>query len=397
MLLWRPLGSIPPPTGLRGRLSSGQGCATSGIAHPPTTTGPGAVHVQSGPGFMIGVVDLASLPASSVGPNATIKDASDDKGTRLTSLSPFPCCDHALPSRPTLGGKLYLLGGFVREAARNDLYMIQTRENAATLMQTAGEPSPPQSKGRRRLCPSEPGLIVRSSDTKMDGSQIQPRGEQDRLDDALYLLNITTSGPGHAGRYGHAVTMVSSRFFVFGGQVDGEFFSGLWLFDLNSLRTRAAWELYEPSTTEKPARRMGHACTAFEDRITIFGGTDGSYAGGIDLPSSNGKGKAPVRPRRDDDGEVLNEDSFDAGTSKSYRSSHGQHQHQVVQAKSSLANYRDGSGSPTGSIDSGFGSGVLQSAGIEEQGEQKYAELAVRFKQFRAQCQYVAIQLLGVA
>lgn len=266
--------------------------------------------------------------------------------------------------------------------------------------------------------------------------------------------------------------------------------------------------------------------------------TPPSSSAGYDT-SANGKGKAPVRPRRDDDGEVLNEDSFDAATSESYHSSHGQHQQQVARAKSPAsravspeqqgqqyqqqsimggvngvtgrsspaiagssaptgraspltagraspmtgraspvvdirstkpaqppegyyaqqqiaaqnqalgsngyarpgsrghggqgsvgniaadlvrdlkakevemdslkrqmtwmkealgratkagfvtappANDRDGSGSPTGSIDSGFGSGVLQ-GGIEEQGEQKYAELAMRFKQFRAQMQ----------
>lgn len=48
---------------------------------------------------------------------------------------------------------------------------------------------------------------------------------------------------------------------------------------------------------------------------------------------------------------------------------------------------RDGSGSPTASIDSGFSSGVLHGPGIEEQGEAKYAELALKFKQFRAQVQ----------
>jgi hypothetical protein len=89
-----------------------------------------------------------------------------------------------------------LFGGLVREAARNDLYMIQTRDNAATLMQTAGEPPSPRVGHACALVSQV--LIVWGGDTKMDGSQIQPRLEQDRLDDALYLLNIsawTASSP----------------------------------------------------------------------------------------------------------------------------------------------------------------------------------------------------------
>ncbi|KAJ6604468.1 hypothetical protein DFH09DRAFT_1018615 [Mycena vulgaris] len=196
------------------------------------------------------------------------------------SPSPFPRYGHALPATPTASGDLYIFGGLVRESARNDLYLFSSRDQSATLLQTAGEGPSPRVGHASALVSNV--LIVWGGDTKTD-----PKSKPtDKQDDYLYLLNlvsrewtkVTVYGPAPVGRYGHAVTMAAgSKFIVFGGQVDGEFLNDLWSFDLNSLRTRATWELCEPVTPERPAQRTGHACITFENRIIVFGGTDGQY------------------------------------------------------------------------------------------------------------------------
>ncbi|KZT75075.1 hypothetical protein DAEQUDRAFT_659712 [Daedalea quercina L-15889] len=196
------------------------------------------------------------------------------------SPSPFPRYGHALPATATATGELFLFGGLVRETVRNDLYLLSTRDLSATLLQTAGEVPSPRVGHASALVGSV--LIVWGGDTKTNGKA----KSGDKQDDGLYLLNlvsrewtrVATYGPSPVGRYGHAVTMVGSKFYMFGGQVDGEFLNDLWAFDLNSLRTKAMWELVEPAEgSPRPAQRTGHICVTFENKIFLFGGTDCQY------------------------------------------------------------------------------------------------------------------------
>jgi hypothetical protein len=100
---------------------------------------------------------------------------------------------------------------------------------------------------------------------------------------------VTVHGPAPIGRYGHAAAIVGTVFFVFGGQVDGAFLDDIWAFDLNTckfeswfpacqvnlsiivlVRTRAAWERYDPTSPERPARRTGHICVPYQDKLVMY-------------------------------------------------------------------------------------------------------------------------------
>lgn len=195
------------------------------------------------------------------------------------SPSPFPRYGHALPTTSTSNGDLYLFGGLVRETPKNDLYLFNTRDYVASLVQTEGDVPSPRVGHASAIISNV--LIVWGGDTKTDTRARYP----DRQDDGLYLFNLvsrkwtllTMQGQAPVGRYGHAVTMAGTRFIVFGGQVDGEFLNDIWSFDLSTLKTGTVWDYLEPTTPERPARRTGHICMTYGDRIFIFGGTDGQY------------------------------------------------------------------------------------------------------------------------
>ncbi|CAD6927358.1 unnamed protein product, partial [Tilletia controversa] len=224
------------------------------------------------------------------------------------SPSPFPRYGLAVNSTASASGEVYLFGGLVRELVKNDLYTLRLDSASANnssaavsaeLVQTTGEIPPPRV-GHATVLVSNV-LILWGGDTKVNAEDTQDAG--------LYLLNLNTrewtrvkagteltasssssttaslaiptspggtpSGP--CGRYGHSVSIIASRLYVFGGQVDGAFLNDFWCFDLNSLKSTPTWELIRPANDVAPPRRTGHVSVMCKDCIYVFGGTDGQY------------------------------------------------------------------------------------------------------------------------
>jgi hypothetical protein len=172
------------------------------------------------------------------------------------SPSPFPRYDYTVPATATQSGEFFLFGGVVDDKPRKDLYRFSARDRSATLLQTAGDiPS-------RRFGPASALvsniLFVWGGHTNRNKNA----GNAESHDNGLYKLNlgvlplnqylanlslhafcskgsrewtrVDVQGQCPVGRYGHTITAVGSKLFLFGGQVDALYMNDLWSFDFDS-------------------------------------------------------------------------------------------------------------------------------------------------------------------
>ncbi|KAK4555360.1 Negative regulator of mitotic exit [Recurvomyces mirabilis] len=209
----------------------------------------------------------------------------------VSHTNPFPRYGAAVNATSSKDGSIYLMGGLINgSTVKGDLWMVE-----------AGAPNTPSNEAQMTCFPvattSEgPGprvghasllvgnaFIVFGGDTKMD--------DGDQLDDTLYLLNTSTkqwsralpAGPRPPGRYGHTLNILGSKIYIFGGQVEGYFFNDLVAFDLNALQQATnRWEILIQNTIDGgpphgqiPPARTNHSMISWNDKLYLFGGTDG--------------------------------------------------------------------------------------------------------------------------
>ncbi|KEY68688.1 hypothetical protein S7711_00562 [Stachybotrys chartarum IBT 7711] len=212
-------------------------------------------------------------------PNASLFPWSQRRLTYTSSHpSPFPRYGAAVNSTSSKEGDIYMMGGLINSSTvKGDLWMIEAGGNMACypLSTTAEGPGP--RVGHSSLLVGN-AFIVYGGDTKID--------ESDVLDETLYLLNTSTrqwsralpAGPRPSGRYGHSLNILGSKIFIFGGQVEGFFMNDLSAFDLNQLQMpNNRWEilLHGDTSPKVPAARTNHSMITHEDKMYLFGGTNG--------------------------------------------------------------------------------------------------------------------------
>ncbi|TLD25701.1 cell polarity protein-like protein [Venturia nashicola] len=198
------------------------------------------------------------------------------------NVSPFPRYGAAVNAMASKEGWVYMMGGLVNsQMVKGDLWMVEVGNGSMACypVNTTSE-GPGPRVGHASLLVGN-AFIVFGGDTKLEDGDV--------LDDTLYLLNTATkqwsraspAGPRPAGRYGHTLNILGSKIYIFGGQVEGYFFNDLVAFDLNSLQMAGnRWEVMIPNggdgTGPVPKPRTNHSIVTWQDKLYLFGGTDGT-------------------------------------------------------------------------------------------------------------------------
>ncbi|KXN91167.1 Actin-1 [Leucoagaricus sp. SymC.cos] len=189
------------------------------------------------------------------------------------SPSPFPRSEFALASAKS--GDIYLFGGRADGMFQlfDDLYHYSTKENTLTLVHCSD------------ICPRARyahAMTIIGSVLVVHGG-VCNRGVDD--DGSLFLLNLVSrrwttiaeldNAPD--GRCGHSIAAIGTTIIIFGGYLGsnrGTCSNELWVFDLNTLRSRPTWELIKPSSKRQPSPRSGCALVAYKGQVILFGGKD---------------------------------------------------------------------------------------------------------------------------
>ncbi|CAG8586834.1 10762_t:CDS:10 [Funneliformis mosseae] len=146
--------------------------------------------------------------------------------------------------------ELCIFGGIYKGRATNDVFILDTNTFNVTGLTTTGDIPPPRSLHTQ----------VNVGMNMIVTKQWYKPPMQD---------------PKVIGRFGHSATVIGSKMYIFGGQFDGRLLNDLIVFDLQTLSSGVArWEFIVP-LNDPPVGRTSHTMCAYNNKLYVFGGTDG--------------------------------------------------------------------------------------------------------------------------
>jgi hypothetical protein len=214
--------------------------------------------------------------------------------------SPFPRFGHAVSSLTSTSGALYLMGGLSGNEVYGDMWVIEPirqQENlSSNLIKNSDFPyiSSPIENFQKVPSPRTGhssilignAFIIFGGDTAINN--------EESLDNKLYFFNISSlkwtitnpEGLKPSGRYGTQISVLnieiqpnnwSSELFVFGGQLNNNYFNDLWKFNLSNFKNpNNKWIKIKPMG-EIPPPLTNHSMTAFNENLYVFGGQNSSF------------------------------------------------------------------------------------------------------------------------
>lgn len=222
----------------------------------------------------------ASVPA----PRITVNVQTPWNRVKLYN-SPFPRYRHAASSMCSDKNEIFLMGGLKDGSVFGDTWKITPHqlgdgslEYTSQLVEVVNLNNPPARVGHSGvLCGN--AFIIYGGDTVDTDFNGFP-------DNNFYLFNVNNNKytiPSHVlnkpnGRYGHSVGVValnnnSSRFYLFGGQLENDVFNDVYYFELNTFKSpKARWELVEPLNNFKPPPLTNHSMSVYKNKLFVFGG-----------------------------------------------------------------------------------------------------------------------------
>ncbi|POG61098.1 hypothetical protein GLOIN_2v1706619 [Rhizophagus irregularis DAOM 181602=DAOM 197198] len=211
---------------------------------------------------------------------------------KLSSFNPFPRYNLS-SSQYTINDKLYLFGGISHDKTTNDVFTIEI--NTLNVLPVFSSGAIPKPRCLHTQVNVGANLFVFGG--KLDNSN-------EKLDNDIYILDTdakdmkfvwskpSMSGSLPDGRYGHTSTLIGTTVYIFGGQDYMNHLNDLISFDIKNFKLQKkknkfklslgkghnnvlpSWSFIIPNNSPPPPR-SGHVSCVYENKIYIFGGSDG--------------------------------------------------------------------------------------------------------------------------